>query len=87
MEGTIVEFRRGRKTKYNTQMIVEVPGFTSKEKASQLINKQLVWTSPGKLKKQIKGTIKTTHGNKGLLRVHFEKGMPGQAINTKIIIS
>ena len=87
MEGKIVEFRRSRRTKYNTQMIVEVPSYTSKEKSSQLVNKQLVWTSPGKLKKQIKGTVKTTHGNKGLLRVHFEKGMPGQAINTKVTFS
>lgn len=68
-------------------MIVEAPDCNTKEKASQFVSKTLVWTSPGKLKKQIKGTIKTTHGNKGLLRVHFEKGMPGQSINTKVIIS
>ena len=33
-----------------------------------------------------KGVIKTTHGNKGCLRVHFEKGMPGQSLGTKVRI-
>ena len=86
MEGKIVGFRRGRRTIYNTQMIIEVKA-TNKEKSKELLGKKLVWTAPGKNKKQIRGEIKTTHGNKGLLRVHFERGMPGQSINTAVSIS
>ena len=82
MEAVIVNFRRGRHTKYNTQMIID--SNLTKEKAKSLIGKTIVWTSPAK--REIKGEIKTTHGNKGCLRVHFEKGMPGQAIGTKVKI-
>lgn len=86
MEGKIVSFRRGRRTIYNTQMILEVKDY-NKSKSKELIGKGVVWTSPGKNKKEIKGEIKTTHGNKGLLRVHFERGMPGQSVNSKVSIS
>jgi len=87
MEGKIINFRRGRHTIYSSQMILEVKGYTTSEKSRELIGKRLIWTSPGKGKKEIIGQIKTTHGNNGLLRVHFEKGMPGQSINTKVAIS
>ena len=56
----------------------------SREKAKLLIGKKITWTSPAK--REIKGEIKTTHGNNGCLRVHFEKGMPGQSIGTKVKI-
>lgn len=82
MEAIITSFRRGRHTQYTNQMIVDAD--TSKEKSKSLIGKKVVWTSPAK--KEIKGEIKSTHGNKGCLRVHFEKGMPGQSIGTKIKI-
>ena len=34
----------------------------------------------------INGVIKAPHGNKGLVRAIFEKGLPGQAITTKVDI-
>jgi len=82
MEATITSFRRGRHTQYTTQMIID-PNL-NKEKAKSLIGKKVIWTSPAK--REIKGEIKTTHGNKGCLRVHFEKGMPGQSLSTKVKI-
>jgi len=82
MEAVIVNFRGGRHTKYNTQMIVDTR--LAKEESKSLVGKKIVWLSPAK--KEIKGIIKTTHGNKGCLRVHFEKGMPGQSIGTKVKI-
>jgi large subunit ribosomal protein L35Ae len=82
MEGIIVSFRRGRHTQYTSQMIVESDSKNSKD----LIGKKVIWTSPGKDKKQISGEIKALHGNKGRLRVHFERGMPGQSLGTKVKI-
>ena len=82
MEAAIVNFRGGRHTKSSNQMIIE--SNLSKEKAKSLIGKKVIWMSPAK--NEIKGEIKTTHGNKGCLRVHFEKGMPGQAVGTKVKI-
>ena len=82
MEAVIINFRRGRHTKYNSQMIIDTN--VQKERAKSLIGKKVVWISPAK--REINGEIKTTHGNKGCMRVHFEKGMPGQAIGTKVRI-
>ncbi len=84
MEGIIMNFRIGRHTKSNNQMIVKVNDIDSKEKASHLVGKKVIWESPAK--KQIIGIVSKAHGNKGVLRVKFEKGMPGQAINTKVVI-
>jgi len=84
MEGTIVNFRRGRKTTYNRQMVVSVEGVDDKEKASSLVGKKAVWVSPGKHKKEIIGVVNAVHGGKGAVRVVFERGMPGQAIGTKV---
>ena len=84
MEGIISNFRRGRHTQHTDQMIVEIKGMDKKDKRKELVGKKVVWTSPGK--KTITGIIKRFHGNKGALRVKFEKGMPGQAIGTKVKI-
>jgi large subunit ribosomal protein L35Ae len=83
MEGIIVNYRRGRKTQKTNQMIILVPGY-DKEKAQKLVGKEVVYTTEGKQKKQIKGKITSVHGNKGAVRALFERGMPGQAIGQKI---
>lgn len=82
MEAIITSFRRGRHTQYTNQMIIDTG--LDKEKNKALIGKKITWTSPAK--KIIKGEIITTHGNKSCLRVHFETGMPGQALSTKVKI-
>ena len=65
-------------------MIVQVKSISKREKAAALVGKEVVWTSPAG--KEIKGKVSTTHGNKGCLRVVFEKGIPGQALNGKVEI-
>ncbi|MBW2985250.1 50S ribosomal protein L35ae [Candidatus Woesearchaeota archaeon] len=87
MEGMIVNFRRSRHRTYGNQMIIMVDGTDNKEKAAKLVGKSVSWTAPGKEKKEIKGKISAAHGNKGILRVLFEKGMPGQSIGAKVNIS
>lgn len=86
MQGTIVNFRRGVKSTYNRQMIVQVEGVDSKEKAAALVGKKAVWTASGKDKKEIVGVVNAVHGGKGAVRIVFERGMPGQAIGTKVRI-
>ena len=86
MEGIIVNYRRGRKTQTTNQMIVIVPG-TDKKKAAGLVGKTATFFCEGKLKKEIKGKVSAVHGNSGAVRVHFETGMPGQAIGGKISIN
>jgi len=85
MEGTIKSFRRGRHTQKTNQMIVYIEDVNSKEEASKLVGKEVVWKSPAG--REIRGKIRAAHGNSGAVRVLFEKGMPGQAIGDKVNIS
>jgi large subunit ribosomal protein L35Ae len=82
MEGLITNFRGGRHTKYDNQMIMVVDSVDTKDKAEKLVGKKVTWESPGG--KKISGKITKFHGNSGALKVHFEKGMPGQAITNKV---
>jgi len=83
VEGIITNFRRGRHTKHDSQMIVKVTGVSDKEKAKKLIGKKVSWKS---LNQTINGTVIREHGNSGAVKVQFEKGMPGQAIAKKVAV-
>ncbi|RLI98130.1 MAG: 50S ribosomal protein L35ae [Candidatus Aenigmatarchaeota archaeon] len=80
---TILSFRRGRHTQTMNQFLLEVKGIDTRAKASSYIGRRVVWTSPGRLKKQIFGKITTAHGNSGVLRARFSRGLPGTAIGSK----
>lgn len=84
MEALIVNFRGGRHTKSDNQMIIKVSGIDTKEKAKKLLGKKVTWQSSSG--KKIEGKIAKEHGNKGALRVLFEKGMPGQSIGNTVKI-
>ena len=84
MEGVIASFRRGRHTQTTNQMIINANGVDNRDKAAKLVGKAVVWKSPAG--KEIKGSVRSAHGNKGALRVLFEKGMPGQSLMSKVKI-
>ncbi|MCC7552717.1 50S ribosomal protein L35ae [Candidatus Micrarchaeota archaeon] len=82
MKGKIINYRRGRKTEYTDQFVIEIDGIESKEKASTLTGKRVVWkTSTGK---EIIGKVTKAHGNKGAVLAKFNKGLPGQAVGTNV---
>ena len=83
-KATIVSFRRGRRTYTPRHFIVQIEGIETKKEAEKFIGKAIEWKSP--TSRIIKGKIASTHGNKGLLRAIFEKGLPGQAINTEAFV-
>ena len=82
-EGIIINYRRGRKTQKTNQMIIEFDG-VDKEKAKELVGKTVIYTTPGKEQKVIKGQVTAAHGGKGAVRALFERGLPGQAIGDKV---
>ena len=84
MKAKINNFRQGRHHQEMRHIIVTVEGIDSKEKAESFLNKEVEWRTPSG--KVIKGVIKSTHGNKGALRVLFEKALPGQALSTDVEI-
>lgn len=79
MKATVVQFRRGRHVIHERHFLLDV-GAKDRTEAKKFVGKEVVWTSQGKEKKQIKGKITSPHGNNGLVRAIFEKGLPGQAI-------
>lgn len=85
MKGTIVNFRGGRHTQYNNHMIIAVEGVSSKEEAEKLVGKTVSWKSVAG--KELKGEIKSAHGNSGAVRAIFETGMPGQSVGTAVAIN
>ena len=84
MEGVIINYRGSHKTQNTNQMIVKVDGIESRAKASELLKKELIWKTP--TGKEIKGVVLAEHGNRGAIRVKFERGLPGQSIGTKVDI-
>jgi len=83
-KGKVIQFRRGRHRIHERHFLIEVDGVNTREKAEKLKGKQVIWKSPsGKI---INGEISEAHGNKGVVRVIFEKGLPGQAITTGVEI-
>lgn len=80
----IVQFRRGRKTIHERHFLIEIDGVSDKEKAGKFVGKEVIWTSPAG--KKITGKISGAHGNNGVVRAIFEKGLPGQAVSTGVEI-
>jgi large subunit ribosomal protein L35Ae len=83
MQGKVIQFRRGRKTVHERHFLIEIEGVKDRKKASEYVGKKVEWTSPTG-KKVIKGKIASAHGNNGVVRAIFEKGLPGQSIGTKV---
>ncbi len=82
MEGRIANFRQGRRTQANNQMVVLVSGLADRNDAAKLVGKKVVFTTTGG--KEITGEVRSPHGNGGALRVLFERGMPGQSVTKKV---
>ncbi|MBU1975148.1 MAG: 50S ribosomal protein L35ae [Nanoarchaeota archaeon] len=83
MEGKISNYRMARHHFTGNQMVVVVDSVDTKEKAEKLVGKKVTFNTG---KKDITGKITKAHGNKGALKVHFETGMPGQAIGQSVKI-
>ncbi|MBU0466940.1 MAG: 50S ribosomal protein L35ae [Nanoarchaeota archaeon] len=81
MKGIVVQFRRGRKTIHERHYLLDL-GLETRDEAKKMAGKEVIWKSSGG--KEIKGKISDAHGNSGLVRAIFEKGLPGQAITTEI---
>lgn len=77
----IIQFRRGLKRIHEKHYIIDVD-VKSRQEAGKFVGKQVIWTSPAG--KKITGKISSAHGNKGMVRAIFEKGLPGQARNEEV---
>lgn len=83
-KGKVVQFRRGKYNIHKRHFLIEIDGVSNREQAGKFSGKEIIWKSPAG--KSIKGKISAAHGNNGIVRAIFEKGLPGQAITTKVEI-
>jgi large subunit ribosomal protein L35Ae len=84
MEGIIENYRLSRHVQKGNHMIVLVNGVNTREDAEKLVGKEVIYKTKNG---EIKGKVASAHGNKGAIRVIFEKGMPGQALAQKVTIN
>lgn len=85
MKAIVLNFRGSYKTnKATNHVIIGAEGVNRKEAAEKLIGKNITWTNSKGT--EIKGKIASTHGNKGVVRAIFERGLPGQALGKEVKI-
>jgi len=79
--GTIVNYRIGIRTQKPKECLIQFAHVNSASLACQLINRKVVWKQ-GDIK--LIGKIAGSHGKKGVVKVKFQKGVPGQALGTAV---
>ncbi len=83
VKGKVIQFRRERHVIHERHFLIEV-GAKNREEAEKFVGKEVEWKSPAG--KMIKGKIAAPHGNNGLVRAIFERGLPGQAVTMEVEI-
>ncbi|MFQ5758046.1 MAG: 50S ribosomal protein L35ae [Candidatus Bathyarchaeia archaeon] len=79
--GFIVSYRTGPKTQRSKECILKFPNIKSPGEATRLIDRKVAWPVG---ERKVRGKIVALHGRSGLVRARFRKGVPGQAIGTRI---
>jgi large subunit ribosomal protein L35Ae len=81
VQGIIVNYRVGPKTQTPKECIIQFTHVTSASEAGRLVGRKVAWKSG---KSKVIGKIVALHGKKGLVRIRFRKGVPGQALGTSV---
>ncbi len=85
MKAKVLNFRQGRHTQKTNQLLLSVKDVDSRAAASGLVGKKVVWkTASGKV---ISGKVASPHGNNGVLRVRFSKGISGEVLGKDVEIA
>jgi large subunit ribosomal protein L35Ae len=77
--GTIVNYRIGIRTQMPKWCLIQIRDANSVSEAGQLIGRKVILKYG---KNNFIGKIVGLHGKKGLIRVKFRRGVPGQASGT-----
>jgi len=85
MEGIINNFRRNRSSQNTKHIIISLPGVDAREKAVKYVGKKVIFST--QTGKEIAGEVKSAHGNKGCIRVIFERSLPGQSLGQKVKVA
>ena len=83
LTGIIVNYRIGPRTQRSRECILKFANARSSSEAARLIGRKIT-CSVGERK--IRGKIVALHGRRGLVRARFRKGVPGEALGTRVQI-
>jgi len=83
VEGLILNYRLGKNAQYPKQCLMRVIGIQPSD-AKQMVGLRVGWPAD---EPKIYGKIVGIHGRKGVLKVKFKKGLPGQALGSHVKIS
>ncbi len=81
-EGLILNYRLGRKTQYPKICLIKVLD-VGPSGSKPMIGWKVGWPANDP---KIFGKIVGFHGRKGTLKVKFKRGVPGQALNSRVKI-
>lgn len=79
--GLIVGYRTGPKTQRSKECILKFPEVRSRGEAARLMGRKVAWPVG---ERSVRGKIVGLHGKSGLVRARFRRGVPGQALGTRI---
>ncbi|MGC8895724.1 MAG: 50S ribosomal protein L35ae [Candidatus Bathyarchaeia archaeon] len=81
VQGIIVNYRLGPRNQKPKECIVQFTHVKSLSEAGRLMGRKVAWKNG---KNKFVGKIVALHGKKGLVRVRFRRGLPGQALGTRV---
>jgi len=79
--GTIVNYRIGIRTQMPKWCLVQIMGENTVSKAGQLVGRRMILKFG---KNSFIGRIIGLHGKKGVVKVKFHEGIPGQALGARV---
>ncbi len=79
----VLSYRRGLHKQNTRQLLVKVKGVEDKENAKKFVGKKILVKLK---KKEFLGKVTRLHGNKGVLRVQFYRGLPGQVLGKEAFV-
>jgi len=79
--GTIVNYRIGIRTQMPKWCLIQILGENTVSKAGQLVGRKMILRFG---KNSFIGRIMGLHGKKGVVKVKFQSGIPGQALGARV---
>ena len=84
MKARVLSFRQGRHTQKTNQLLLSVKDVDTRSAAAAFIGKKVTWKT--KSGKELVGKIASPHGNNGVLRARFSRGVPGEILGKELEI-
>jgi large subunit ribosomal protein L35Ae len=79
--GTIVNYRIGIRTQMSKWCLIQIMGENTVSKTGQLVGRKMILRFG---KNNFIGRIMGLHGKKGVVKVKFRAGIPGQALGARV---